>query len=320
MHELTNTNYKMFTQLASLDQETLRRIMAKYLKEKYNDLKFTKEYILAKGNIPITLVAHLDTVFKFPPEEFFYDRKKNVIWSPDGLGADDRAGVFAIIQILKTGLRPHIILTTDEESGALGASAVIRDYPQAFTEMRYLIELDRRGTNDCVFYDCDNEKFSNYIESFGFTQNYGSFSDISVLCPAWGIAGVNLSIGYKDEHSYQERLYVSAMLATIDKVCKMLREAPKDSFKYIPMFYLSDKLYDFWGSPIETKCEKCNCVISSYEAIPVITDIDKFDVYCGDCIVDTNISWCDGCGEAFKIVEGKNNLLCPKCMGRKEAL
>ena len=43
----------------------------------------TDQYIFAKGNIPIMLVAHLDTVHKTPVKELFYDKKKDVLWSPE---------------------------------------------------------------------------------------------------------------------------------------------------------------------------------------------------------------------------------------------
>jgi putative aminopeptidase FrvX len=81
-----------------------------------------------------------------------------VIWSPDALGADDRAGVFAIIKILQSGLRPHIIFTTDEETGGYGAKALTSN-ACPFQDVRYFIELDRQGALDCVFYNCDNKHF-----------------------------------------------------------------------------------------------------------------------------------------------------------------
>ena len=84
----------------------------------------------------------MDTVFFKPATIIYYDRQKNTMWSPMGLGADDRAGVFAIIQILQSGLRPHIIFTTDEEKGCLGAEALAKtECP--FQELKYIIELDR---------------------------------------------------------------------------------------------------------------------------------------------------------------------------------
>jgi hypothetical protein len=179
-------------------------------------------------------VAHADTVFKKPPQRIFYDKQKNVMWSPEGLGADDRAGVFAIIQIIKSGLRPTVIITTDEEKGGIGASALVRNMPKPPTDLKYIIQLDRQGSMDCVFYDCLNKEFEEYVESFGFVTDFGSFSDISVLCPAWRVAGVNLSIGYYDEHSVSETLYIGHMNSTILKVKNMLRDAKRaDSYIYI---------------------------------------------------------------------------------------
>lgn len=60
------------------------------------------------------------------------------MWSPQGLGADDRAGIFAIIQIIKSGLRPHIILTTDEEVGGVGADLLSKN-GNPFADLRYII-------------------------------------------------------------------------------------------------------------------------------------------------------------------------------------
>ena len=257
----------------------------------------------------------MDTVFKRPAREVFYDRQKNVIWSPDGLGADDRAGVFAIIQIIKKGLRPHIIFTTDEESGAWGATALGKeDCP--FEDLRYVIELDRRGANDCVFYDCENLEFTEYVESFGFVEAIGSFSDICMICEDWGIAGVNLSIGYRDEHSTSEVLFVGQMLNTIDRVVTMLT-IPKDeipAFKYIPAPYASGWWYGQWASHHydNTHCFLCNQEFKNEDMIPVKMRNNLIKNFCIDCIVD-NVSWCKVCGEAFEPEEDDKMGLCNDC-------
>lgn len=52
------------------------------------------------------------------------------MWSPQLLGSDDRAGVYAIIQIIEAGYKPHVIFTTDEEIGAVGAQKLIEDFPE----------------------------------------------------------------------------------------------------------------------------------------------------------------------------------------------
>jgi acetylornithine deacetylase/succinyl-diaminopimelate desuccinylase-like protein len=239
MKTLNPEELRSIEQFFQLSQESLLRVMSKYLRSKYKTVYSTKEYVVAVGDIPIALVAHLDTVFSKQPANIFYDRIKNVMWSPEGLGADDRAGVYSIVQLIKRGLRPTVIFTTDEEKGALGAEKLVRDFPEAITELKYIIQLDRRGSNDCVFYDCDNALFEEYVETFDFVTAFGTFSDISVICPAWGIAGVNLSIGYVDEHSYSELLYIGNMIATINKVEKMLLDIENvvDEFEYIPAKY-----------------------------------------------------------------------------------
>ena len=58
---------------------------------------------------------------------------------------------------------------------------LIHQVPQPFADMKYIIQLDRRGTSDCVFYNCANEAFIEYVEKFGFIENFGSFSDISEI-------------------------------------------------------------------------------------------------------------------------------------------
>ena len=259
----------------------------------------------------------MDTVFAKAPTDIFYDTKKNVIWSPTGLGADDRAGVFAILQIIKSGLRPHVIFTTDEEMGCIGAG-LLAEEKCPFDDLRYIIELDRRGTNDCVFYDCDNEQFEEYVEKFGFVTAWGSFSDISMICPSWKIAGVNLSVGYKDEHSVSETLYVGPLLATIEKVKIMLKEKDIPSFEYIELpynHYLHPlfKGYDYINFNEKETCYKCHKHYMEEEVYPVRIGTDTVKYVCANCIGD-GISWCDKCFEAYD--SSKETVpanLCDKC-------
>lgn len=219
-------NLKLLKQLMGLNQNELHQLLKSYLKKKYKRVEVADKYIIAEGSIPIGLVAHLDTVHKKAPTLFFYDEEQSALWSPHGLGADDRAGVYAIIQIIEKGYRPHIIFTHDEEIGGKGASELInKHFYCPFENLKCLIELDRSGTKDCVFYDCDNKDFIKYIENFGFTYEEGSFTDISIIAPKWKAAAVNLSVGYFYEHSLAELLCVSYLDETIEKVISILDNA-----------------------------------------------------------------------------------------------
>ena len=324
LKSLKESEYKALEQMLLLSQAQLKTLMAGVLKKYYPLEKVgeSRDYIIAEGDIPIALVAHLDTVVRGGTTEVYYDQRKNALWSPDGLGADDRAGVFAIFQILRTTkLRPHIIFTTDEEKGGLGA-IMLASKACPFADLRYIIELDRRGTDDCVFYDCENPEFVGYVESFGFNEMFGSFSDISILCPAWKIAGVNLSIGYRDEHSVLEMLFVSPMLATIEKVKQMLSEEDIPSFEYIPAKYSGMGAFrpyysTAWGlEPYDETfiCANCGKAYLAEEVFPTVSKHGTTVFYCPDCIAG-KVEWCPMCGEAFEI-ENEDQVYCVHCQER----
>ena len=76
-----------------------------------------------------------------------------------------------------------------------------------------------------VYFTHENREFISYVESFGFVEAFGTSTDIKHICPVWNIAGVNLSIGYKDEHTENETLDVNIMFNTISKVKEMLDDS-----------------------------------------------------------------------------------------------
>ena len=327
MRTLTIQEVNTIEKLFQLNQNSLLKTMNHYLKNKYDNVIATKDYIIAVGDIPVGIVAHADTVFKKPPQRIFYDERKNVMWSPEGLGADDRAGIFAIIQILKMGLRPTVIITADEEIGGLGASSLIRAFKKPPTDLKYLIQLDRRDSIDCVFYDCDNKDFVKYVESFGFKENWGTFSDISYLAPDWGVSAVNLSIGYKDEHSVSEVLHVDWMYRTIERVKTMLDEEVIPYFEYVEnpytyawlqSYYSHNGYYGKGKSSVETAssgqvvCPNCHSVWDIEDTYPVEIGENTYGDYCLNCIALDKVHWCSFCGDPFIPDAGQDNI-CRRC-------
>jgi len=96
MATFTNKERKIYQNICHLTERGVLSMMRDALVSRYTAEKViaTPGYIVAFGEIPVAVVAHADTVFKTPPaiENFFYDQEKDVIWNPDGAGADDRAG------------------------------------------------------------------------------------------------------------------------------------------------------------------------------------------------------------------------------------
>ena len=188
-------------------------------------------YTYLPGTAPIMLVAHTDTVRT--ASDLLCDPRKNVIWSPTGLGADDRAGVYAIVTLLRRGLRPHVLLTDGEESGGWGAQCAADDL-LCPADVRCLVQMDRRGQRDAVYYSCVSEAMRRYARRKGWRHAVGTFSDIATLMPAWGVAGVNVSTGYMGEHTQGETLRLDWLQASIARVENMVRNPPRQRIPYEP--------------------------------------------------------------------------------------
>jgi hypothetical protein len=200
-------------------QPELKKLLEEYLiKQGYKPV-IGDGFLYAQGDIPVMLVAHMDTVHTRHPSEIYYDKEQDVMWSPQGIGGDDRCGVYAIMKILETH-KPYVLFTEDEEMGCVGADKFVRTIIPA--DVKFIIEIDRRGKDDCVFYDCGNEEFKKYIQNFGFKLAIGSFSDIVYISDEWEVASVNLSAGYYQEHSTSEIIKFNQLTETIEKVKEIL--------------------------------------------------------------------------------------------------
>ena len=203
----------------------------------YSPIK-TSDYVYAKGKHPVLLVAHLDTVHKELPHTIFKSECKTIWSSPFGIGGDDRAGVCMVLHAIKK-YKCSVLFTTEEEIGGIGAKAFANSGIKLSDN--YIVEFDRRGRDHAVFYGCDNPKFTEFVTSFGFKEEIGSFSDISIIAPAAEIAAVNLSCGYYDEHTENEYVIWSHLWESLGKALTMIGTSVDKPFKYISGY--NDKLY-----------------------------------------------------------------------------
>lgn len=218
MEELVN--------LLRMNQKELKEFLYNQLNNKNMNPLSEDGFLYAEGKIPVLLVAHMDTVDSRPPENIIC--KKNIIYNSNGIiGGDDRCGIYAILKLLENNSF-YVLFTEDEEIGCVGAKKAIErlDIP----DVKYIIEFDRKGEYDCVFYDCGNKEFMDYIEDFGFLTDFGSYSDIAVLGKAWNIASVNISSGYYNEHTSDEYIVFSILEKNIRKVNRMLKKIDKAPF------------------------------------------------------------------------------------------
>ena len=193
-------------------------------------------YILVKGEAPVLLVAHLDTVHCQPVEQICRTDDGEILMSPQGIGGDDRCGVYALNAICgQSEAKPWLLFTCDEEVGGIGAGAFCAKHrrgtlPKGLEKLKLIIEIDRRGRDDAVYYGCDNRDFEDYITGKGFRTSYGSFSDISYIAPELGIAAVNLSAGYYNAHTLHEHIDRRHLEDTVRKVVEIVAESTDPGF------------------------------------------------------------------------------------------
>ena len=236
----------------STSDKKLKKILKVELSKRgYKTIHNKDKFLYAEGNAPYMLVAHLDTVHKALPSIICYSKDGNHIMSPQGIGGDDRCGVYIILELLKRlPFKPYIVFTMEEETGGFGAYAFADYIEDKAPDLKYIVEYDIKGNNDCVFYDCDNKDFIDFVESFGFAKAFGTFSDISIIAPVLKAAAVNLSSGYYNPHTLNEYVSVSDMNNIIEASVKMLC-SQCEGFVYIQKTYQSFSGYQhIYISPV----------------------------------------------------------------------
>ena len=222
---------KQFVDICKMTQSQVKSYMEEYLTSKSYKVENEDGFLYAKGDVPVLLVAHMDTVHRSLPSVI---RKiDGKISSLQGIGGDDRCGIFIIMNIVKN-MHCSVVLCEDEEIGGVGARKFTRSPFISELGVNYIIEFDRAHANDAVFYSCDNKDFTDFVTDItGFKVAQGSFSDISVIAPAAKIAAVNLSCGYYNAHTTDEYVVYDEMMDTI-AAAKELIQTECDQFEYIP--------------------------------------------------------------------------------------
>lgn len=130
-----------------------------------------------------------------------------------GVGHDDRAGVYFAQLIAESDLPCKIVLTKDEEVGAIGASRLPKKF---FEEVSLCLQLDRRGASDISDYtngvEVVSAEFKRKIKDLLKKHNYSfttcMFTDVGELKAGLGVdfCCMNISCGYYSEHTHEERL------------------------------------------------------------------------------------------------------------------
>ncbi len=228
---------KKFFNICRMPQGKLKSYVATELESTHKEIVVDDGYVFAQGDFPVLLVAHMDTVHKKLPK--FIKNNNGVLSSPNGIGGDDRCGIYMILDIVKQ-INCSVLFTEDEEIGGIGAGKFARSElaKSLKGKFNYAIEFDRKGNKDAVFYECDNPDFEKFITKEFFKTDFGSYSDIVDVAPVLGCAAVNLSCGYHKAHTKEEYVVWKEMKTSIEQAVRILeRTTEKDKFEFIEADY-----------------------------------------------------------------------------------
>lgn len=219
-------------------QEKLKAALVCSLRDRgYNPIA-RDGFVYAEGDMPVLLVAHMDTVHKHTPDVICMSDDKSIMMSPFGIGGDDRCGITMILEIIKE-LRCHVLFTEDEEVGGIGANKFCES--EIKPKINFIIEFDRAHENDAVYYQLDNERFMETVESYGFVRDYGTYSDIVDIAPTLGCAAVNLSCGYYNAHTQHEFVSLPQMYAQVERAKALIIGEQNNFFEW------KETNFDNWG-------------------------------------------------------------------------
>lgn len=227
---------KEFEKICRMSQKSLKNYVEKRLHATHNEITVGDGFVYAQGNFPVLLVAHMDTVHDKLPNMIVYDKNQDIVSSPQGIGGDDRCGVYMIFKIIKK-FNCSVLFTEDEEVGGIGADKFTKTKLASELDFNYIMEFDRANANDAVFYSCGNDEFEDFITKEFYKTAYGTYSDICDIAPAIGCAAVNLSCGYYKAHTKDEYVVLSEMEKSINAACNILaRTTQDDKFEYVEMW------------------------------------------------------------------------------------
>lgn len=202
----------------------MENIMVAYIVSRLhtmNDITFDLD---VNGNILVTkgqaetypcVVAHMDTVHSIRGMVDVLEVQhggRTILTSPDGIGGDDKCGIYSVFYALKMFKNVKAVFFTQEETGCVGSNAIEHDF---FDDCGYIIQLDRWGRGDFIdTYYSDptvspeySEAAAPVLQKFGYKSTEGLFTDsITLHDNGVGISCVNVSCGYYEHHTKNEKI------------------------------------------------------------------------------------------------------------------
>lgn len=233
--------------------------------DKHGNLFITKGI----GDYPC-VVAHMDQVQEFHSKDFQcfvcgdtilgYSQSKK---RQEGLGADDKNGIFVALECLRKFDNIKLAFFTEEECGTIGSSAADISF---FDDCRFVVQCDRKGNSDFVnnIYSTSlcSEEFlhDTEMEKFGYAPHVGGLTDVYALSENYlEVSCCNMSCGYYNPHTDEEVTSISDLERCRDFVFNIIdnckKKYPHEKYcgenSWQRDWYSYDKDYEYYDEDYE---------------------------------------------------------------------
>ena len=180
------------------------------------------------GGYP-TLCCHLDQMQTTHSEDFEVKEEDGTLygWSEvhsqcEGLGADDKNGIYVCLRCLEECKQLKVFMAIGEEKGCIGSN---RSDMSFFANSLYLLEPDCKGGEEIHTnlrgFPCACEDFERALqtEAYGYIFTDGKSTELlPLMLNGVGVSGANIPVGYYLLYKYDEYTVVAELEHCLDFV------------------------------------------------------------------------------------------------------
>ena len=213
-------------------QKKLEGVVDTMKVDDYGNLLAEKSYGDGDGAV-VLLSAHMDTVRGVLKNRNIIQNNDIIMADVGALGADDRAGIAIILDVLdrtpRTGFNGviKIAFSREEEIGCIGAGKIKEEW---YEDVDLAIVVDRRGNRDIVT-GCFDAFCSDSVGYF--MEDVSKMADMNWQCVEGGISdalvfssvgvnSINISAGYYNEHTDREYASLTDMKDSVKLIIQTL--------------------------------------------------------------------------------------------------
>lgn len=260
--------------------------LKQYLPENINTDSFGN-YYLNIGNSSTMFTAHLDTKSE-KQENVNHIIKDNIISTDNNtiLGADNKAGVTILLNMIKNKVPGLYYFFIGEEVGCLGSKEISSDWynNEFYNKIKRVITFDRKGYNSVItkqmYRSCCSDEFAEDLINKLSTSGLKFEKDpTGVWCDSAEFMDIiaettNISVGYSNEHTNNESQDIEFLENLANAVCNIDWESLPTVRDIDQEDYENDTIdNEYPQEQLELETESINIWLKKTDIYPVIENV-----------------------------------------------